>query len=69
MATSSKYDELSSQNYLYCTPSELDLLLAKMRLREIIEINLQQHNFIKIVYPKHLSSSDSPPRMKYFLSR
>ena len=33
-----KHDELSSQNYIYCTPNVLDLPLTKMRLREIIEI-------------------------------
>lgn len=33
-----KHDELSSQNYIYCTPNVLDLSLTKMRLREIIEI-------------------------------
>ena len=47
MSTSLKHDEPSSQNYTYCTPSVLDVLLAKMRLREILEIKLQRQPFVK----------------------
>ena len=48
MSTSLKHDGLSSQNYTYCTPSVLNVLLAKMRLRgEILEIKLQRQPFVK----------------------